>query len=37
VPALTGMSFRDLKQRYASLTSARSQLLTAIDYLFFGV
>ncbi len=37
VPALTGMSFRDLKQRHASLTSARSELLAAIDYLFFGV
>ena len=36
VPALTGMSFRDLKQRHASLTSARSELLAAIDYLFFG-
>ena len=36
VPALTGMSLRDLKQRHASLTSARSELLAAIDYLFFG-
>jgi toxin CcdB len=37
VPALTGMSVRDLKERHASLASARSELLAAIDYLFFGV
>jgi len=37
VPALTGMRFRDLMQRHASLASARSQLLGAVDYLFFGV
>jgi len=33
----TKKDVRDLKQRHASLTSARSQLLAAIDYLFFGV
>jgi toxin CcdB len=37
VPALTGVHFRDLKERHASLASARSQLLAAIDYLFFGI
>jgi toxin CcdB len=37
VPALTGMRFRDLMKRHASLASARSQLLGAVDYLFFGV
>ena len=37
VPALTGMSVRDLGVRHASLASARSELLTAIDLLFFGV
>ena len=37
VPALTGMSVRDLKERRASLASARSELLAAIDFLFFGV
>ena len=37
VPALTGMSVRDLRERHASLAPARSELLTAIDLLFFGV
>ncbi len=37
VPALTSMSVRDLKERHASLASARSELLAAIDLLFFGV
>jgi toxin CcdB len=37
MPALTGMSIRDLKERHASLASARSELLAAIDFLFFGV
>jgi len=37
VPALTGMRFRDLTERHGSVASARSELLGAIDYLFFGV
>jgi toxin CcdB len=37
MPALTGMSSRDLRQPHGSLASARSELLSAIDYLFFGV
>jgi toxin CcdB len=37
VPALTGMHLRDLVERRASLATARSELLGAIDYLFFGV
>jgi toxin CcdB len=37
VPALTGVRLRDLRERHASLASARSELLAAIDYLFFGV
>jgi toxin CcdB len=37
VPALTGMRSRDLTEHHASLASARSELLGAIDYLFFGV
>jgi toxin CcdB len=37
VPALTGILTRDLGERHASLASARSELLAAIDYLFFGV
>jgi toxin CcdB len=36
VPALTGMRSRDLAECHASLVSARSELLAAIDYLFFG-
>jgi toxin CcdB len=37
VPALTGMSVRDLMERHGSLASARGELLAAIDFLFFGV
>jgi toxin CcdB len=37
VPALTGMQARDLKQSSGSIASARSEVLAAIDYLFFGV
>jgi toxin CcdB len=37
VPALTGMQTRDLKDRSGSVAAARSELLAAIDYLFFGV
>jgi toxin CcdB len=37
VPALTGLQARDLKERTGSIASARSEMLAAIDYLFFGV
>ncbi len=37
IPALTGMQTRDLKERSGSVAAARSELLAAIDYLFFGV
>ena len=37
VPALSGLKSRDLRERHGSLASARSELLAAIDYLFFGV
>ncbi len=37
IPAMTGLPVRDLKERSASIASARSELLAAIDYLFFGV
>jgi toxin CcdB len=37
VPALTGVRSRDLVTRHSSATSSRSELLAAIDYLFFGV
>jgi toxin CcdB len=37
VPALSGIPSRDLTVPHASLASARSELLAAIDYLFFGV
>lgn len=37
VPVLTGLRAGDLKARHGSLASARSELLAAIDYLFFGV
>ena len=37
VPALTGMRSRDLTERYCSVAASRSELLAAIDYLFFGV
>jgi hypothetical protein len=36
IPALTGLQARDLKERCASIASARSELLAAIDCLFFG-
>ena len=37
VPALTGVKSRDLAERHGSVASARSELLAAIDYLFFGL
>jgi toxin CcdB len=37
VPALTGLRLRDLTKPRASLSSARNELLAAIDYLFFGL
>jgi hypothetical protein len=37
VPALTSMKRRDLVKEVSSLSGARSQLLAAIDYFFFGV
>jgi toxin CcdB len=37
IPALTGLQARDLKERFATIASARSELLAALDYLFFGV
>jgi len=37
VPALTGMRFRDLRERHCTVASSRSEVLAAIDYLFFGV
>ncbi len=37
VPAMTGMRSRDLTERYCSVAESRSELLAAIDYLFFGV
>jgi len=37
VPALTGMRSRDLTKHYCSVASSRSELLAAIDHLFFGV
>jgi toxin CcdB len=37
VPALTGVRSRDLPERLGSIASARSELLAAVDYLFFGV
>lgn len=37
IPALTGMQTRDLKERSGSIAAARSELLAALDYLFFGV
>ena len=37
VPALMGVRTRDLGERRGSIASARSELLAAIDYLFFGV
>ncbi len=37
VPRLTVLRSRDLKQPISSIVAARADLLTAIDYLFFGV
>jgi toxin CcdB len=37
VPAMTGMRSRDLTERYCSVAESHSELLGAIDYLFFGV
>jgi toxin CcdB len=37
VPKLTVMRSRDLIEKVSSVASARSELLAAIDYLFFGV
>lgn len=37
VPRLTVMRSRDLIEKVASIATARTELLTAIDYLFFGV
>jgi toxin CcdB len=37
VPALTGMRSRDLTKHHCSVASSRSELLAAIDHLFFGV
>jgi toxin CcdB len=37
VPRLTVMRSRDLVEKITSIASARSELLAAIDYLFFGV
>jgi toxin CcdB len=36
VPAMTSVRSRDLAKRLGSVVSARSELLAAIDYLFFG-
>jgi toxin CcdB len=37
VPRLTVMRSRDLIEKVSSIATARSELLAAIDYLFFGV
>jgi toxin CcdB len=37
VPRLTVMRSRDLLQKVSSVATARTELLAAIDYLFFGV
>jgi toxin CcdB len=37
VPKMTGMRSRDLAKCHCSVASARTELLAAIDYLFFGV
>ena len=37
IPALAGVRRRDLSPPLMSLTSARAELLAAIDYVFFGV
>ena len=36
VPAVSGVRSRDLAERHSSIAAARSELLAAIDYLFFG-
>jgi toxin CcdB len=37
VPALAGVRAKDLTERRGSISFARSDLLAALDYLFFGV
>ena len=37
VPAMMAVRSRDLAEQCGSIASARSELLAAIDYLFFGV
>ena len=37
VPRLTAIRSRDLIEKVSSLATARSELLAAIDYLFFGI
>jgi toxin CcdB len=37
VPRLTVMRSHDLVQKVSSIAAARTELLAAIDYLFFGV
>jgi hypothetical protein len=37
VPRLTVIRSRDLIEKVSSIATARTELLAAIDYLFFGV
>ena len=37
VPAMSGLRSRELVRPHSSIAAARSELLAAIDYLFFGV
>jgi toxin CcdB len=37
VPRMTVMRSRDLVQKVSSIAAARTELLAAIDFLFFGV
>lgn len=37
MPRLTVMRSRDLIEKVGSVTTARTELLAAIDYLFFGI
>jgi toxin CcdB len=37
VPRLTAVRSRDLIEKVSSIATARTELLAAIDYLFFGV
>ena len=37
VPALTGVRSRDLRAHYDTVAFARSELLAALDYLFFDI